>query len=108
MGTIDLDLNIKNFEKLKSEAKERGNKMYSEEEPNTFYNFEDCVLEFCEERVDGNTLIVSGSIMTPSGEDLGLVHLNVDLDFEKLIEIFQSYIKKLQKVKNVMESVKDE
>jgi len=90
MGTIDLDLNIKNFEKLKEEARKRANKMYSGEESDTYYNFEDCVLEYSEERVEGNTLTVSGSMMMmPNGEDLGTVHLNVDLDFEKLIEIFQ-------------------
>ncbi len=108
MSNIDLTLNIKDFEKLKSKAKEEANERYHGDEPNQSYSFADCDLELSEEEVDGNVLKVSGSIITPDGESLGFINLETQLDFEKLIEIFQSYIKKLNKVKTVMESVKDE
>jgi len=70
--------------------------------------WEDLWLDYSEELVEGDILKISGGMKTQNDEDLGFFTLRVPLDFEKLIEIFQSYIKKLQKVKNVMESVKDE
>ncbi len=105
---MDLNIDIKNFERLKEKSKEDFNKEYSNDEKDSVYMFEDLWLDYSEEIVEGNTLKVSGTMKTQEDENIGFFTMKVPLDFDKLIEIFQSYIKKLQKVKNVMESVKDE
>ncbi len=105
---IDLNIQIKEFEKLKKQAQKRFNDNYSNDIQDSVYQFEDLWLDHLEEEVEGNTLKVSGNVKTQDDEDLGWITLRVPLDLEKLIEIFQSYIKKLNKVKTVMESVKDE
>ena len=70
--------------------------------------WDDLWLDYSEEVIEGDTLKISGTMKTQDNKDLGFFNLKVPLDFEKLIDIFQGYIKKLQKVKNVMESIKDE
>ncbi len=105
---MDLSIQIKEFEKQKGEARKRFNKEYPNDEKDSVYMWEDLWLDYSEEVIDDNMLKISGSMKTQDDKDLGFFTLKVPLDFEKLIEIFQSYIKKLQKVKNVMESVKDE
>ncbi|KKK59038.1 hypothetical protein LCGC14_3038390 [marine sediment metagenome] len=106
--SMDLTLNVKEFEEQKEEAKKRFNDSFSTEDPDKHYAWEDLWLDYSEEIVEGNTLKISGTMKTQDDEELGFFNLNVPLDFDKLIEIFQSYIKKLNKVKTVMESVKDE
>lgn len=108
MTEIDLTLNIKEFESEKAGAKNEANVRYKGEDPNRYYSFEDCNLDNVEEEIEGNDLKISGTLMSPTGQELGFLYLKTKLDLDKLIEIFQSYIKKLNKVKTVMESVKDE
>lgn len=105
---MDLNIDVKEFEKQKKQANEDFRKAYSSEDNSETYMFEDLEFESWEEEVEnGNILKISGSFLS-NGEQLGYTTLRVPLDFGKLIDIFQGYIKKLQKVKNVMESVKDE
>jgi hypothetical protein len=106
--TLDLNIQIDEFEKQKKQAQKRFNETYKSDDQDSVYLWEDLILDTAEESVDGNDLKISGNMKTSKGEDLGWITLVVPLDFEKLIEIFQSYIKKLNKVKSVMESVKDE
>ena len=105
---LDLSIQIKEFEKQKKEAQDRFNKQYPNDEKDSIYAWDDLWLDYSEEVVEGNILKISGGMKTQDDKDLGFFTLRVPLDFEKLIGIFQSYIKKLQKVKNVLESVKDE
>jgi len=106
--SMDLNIQIKEFEKQKKEAQQRFNEAYKNDEQNSVYMWEDLWLDYSEEIIEGNTLKISGTMKTQDDEDLGFFTMKVPLDFDKLIEIFQSYIKKLNKVKTVMESVKDE
>ena len=105
---MDLHIQIGEFEKQKKEAMKKFNQEYPSDEKDSVYMWEDLWLDYSEEIIEGNILKISGGMKTQDNKDLGFFTLSVPLDFEKLIEIFQSYIKKLQKVKNVMESVKDE
>jgi len=105
---MDLNIQIKEFEKQKKEAQKRFNEEYPNDEKDSVYMWEDLWLDYSEEIIEGNILKVAGTMKTQNNEDLGFFNLRIPLDFEKLIDVFQSYIKKLQKVKNVMESVKDE
>ena len=106
--SMDLNIQIKEFEKQKEQARKDFNKEYPNDEKDSVYMWEDLWLDYSEEVIEGNTLKISGGMKTPDNKDIGYFNMRVPLDFDKLIEIFQSYIKKLQKVKNVMESVKDE
>jgi len=105
---MDLNIQIKEFEKQKKEAQKIFNEEYPNDEKDSVYMWEDLWLDYSEEIIEGNILKVAGTMKTQNNEDLGFFNLRIPLDFEKLIDVFQSYIKKLQKVKNVMESVKDE
>ncbi len=106
--SMDLNIQVSEFEKQKKDAQKRFNKEYPNDKENSVYMWEDLWLDYSEEVVEDNMLKISGTMKTQNDEDLGFFNLKVPLDFEKLIEIFQSYIKKLNKVKTVMESVKDE
>lgn len=106
--SVDLNIYVKEFEKQKEEAKKRFNEEYANDEKDSIYMWNDLWLDYSEEVVEGNILKISGTMKTQDDKDIGFVNINVPLDFDKLIDIFQSYIKKLNKVKTVMESVKDE
>ena len=106
--SMDLHIQIKEFEKQKVQSQKDFNKEYPNDEKDSVYMWEDLWLDYSEELIEGNTLKLGGTIMTQDDKNLGYFTLRVPLDFEKIIEIFQGYIKKLQKVKNVMESIKDE
>ena len=106
--SIDLSIQIEEFEKQKKEAQKRFNEEYTNDEQNSVYMWEDLWLDYSEEEVEGNTLKISGSLMTQDDKCLGNINLRVPLNFDKLIDIFQGYIKKLNKVKTVMETVKEE
>ena len=106
--SMDLNIQIEEFEKLKKEAKENFNKNYPNDDKDSVYQFEDLWLDYSEEVIEGNKLKISGGMKTQDDEEIGFFNLEVPLDFDKLIDIFQSYIKKLQKVKTVMEATKEE
>lgn len=108
MSTVDLTLNIKEFEAQKQEAKKRFNENYSGEKPNEHYEWDDLKLGYIEEELEGNELKISGTMKTKDDKEIGFVTIHCPLDLDKLVEIFQSYIKKLNKVKTVMECVKEE
>ena len=106
--SMDLNIQVKEFEKLKKEAQKKFNNEYPNDDKDSVYMFDDLWLDYSEEIVEGNMLKISGSMKTQDDKDIGFFNIKVPLDFDKLIEIFQSYIKKLNKVKTVMETVKEE
>ena len=106
--SMDLNIQIDEFEKQKKEAQKLFNEKYPGDEKDSVYMFEDLWLDYSEEIVEGNKLKISGTMKTQDDKDIGFFNLEVPLDFDKLIDIFQSYIKKLQKVKTVMEATKEE
>jgi hypothetical protein len=106
--SMDLNIQRDEFEKQKKQAQKRFNEEYKNDEPDSVYMWEDLWLDYSEEVIEGDTLKISGTMKTQDDEDLGFFTLRIPLDFEKLIEIFQGYIKKLNKVKTVMETIKDE
>ncbi len=105
---MDVSIKIREFEKQKEKAQKRFNEEYPNDKKDSVYMWEDLWLDYSEEVIEDNILKVSGTMKTQDDKDLGFFTLRVPLDFEKLIDIFQGYIKKLNKVKTVMESVKDE
>lgn len=105
---VDLQLDVKEFEKQKDSAKKRFNEEYTNDEENSTMMWDGLILDSYEDTVEGNTLKINGGLLDDDGNNLGSINIAVPLDFEKLIDIFQGYIKKLNKVKTVMESVKEE
>ena len=106
--SMDFNIYIKEFEKQKKAAQNKFNEEFSNDEKDSVYMFDDLWLDYSEEIVEGSTLKVSGGMKTQDNKDIGFFTMNIPLDFDKLIEIFQGYIKKLNKVKTVMETIKDE
>ncbi len=106
--SMDLNIQVEKFEELKEQAKKDFNEQYPNDDKDSVYMFEDLWLDYSEEVVEDSMLKVHGTMKTQDDEDIGFFTMKVPLDFDKLIEIFQSYIKKLNKVKTVMESVKEE
>jgi len=106
--SIELNLDVKEFEKQKNSAKKRFNEEWKNDEPDSTYLWDELYLDSYEDEVDGNTLKIDGGLKDDDGNHLGSIRLDIPLDFDKLIDIFQGYIKKLNKVKTVMETVKEE
>ena len=94
--SMDLNIQVKEFEKLKKEAQKKFNEQYTNDEQDSVYMFDDLWLDYSEEIVEGNMLKISGSMKTQENKNIGFFNMKVPLDFDKLIEIFQSYIKKLK------------
>jgi len=106
--SMDLNIQVEEFEKQKKDAQEKFNEEYSNDTKDSVYMFDDLWLDYSEEVVEGDTLKISGTMKTQDDKDIGFFNMKVPLDFEKLIDIFQGYIKKLNKVKTVMETIKEE
>lgn len=96
---MDLNIQIKEFEKLKEQAKKNFNEEYTNDEKDSIYMFDNLTLDYSEEVIEGNTLKISGSMITEDDENIGFFNMKVPLDFDKLIDIFQGYIKKLGKLR---------
>ncbi len=106
--SMDLNIQVEEFEKQKKDAQKKFNDEYQNDTKDSVYMFDDLWLDYSEEVVEGDTLKISGTMKTQDDKDIGFFNMKVPLDFEKLIDIFQGYIKKLNKVKTVMETIKEE
>ena len=106
--SMDLNIQIEEFEKQKKDAQKKFNDEYPNDTKDSVYMFDDLWLDYSEEVVEGDTLKIFGTMKTQDDKDIGFFNMKVPLDFEKLIDIFQGYIKKLNKVKTVMETIKEE
>ena len=106
--SMDLNIQVEEFEKQKKDAQKKFNHEYQNDTKDSVYMFDDLWLDYSEEVVEGDTLKISGTMKTQDDKDIGFFNMKVPLDFEKLIDIFQGYIKKLNKVKTVMETIKEE
>lgn len=106
---IDLCLNIKEFEELKKAAQKNANTQYSGEDPNKYYLFGDWNFDVTSEEYVGGEIHIGGNIVEPkTKKELGYVSFNINMNLERVDEIVQFYMKKLGKVKTIMEAVKSE
>jgi len=105
---VTLQLNIKEFDELRKAAKE-GNERFSGEKPNQFLFFPNLNLDVSDEEFKDGKMDISGAIHDPeTKKELGWINFEIDMNLERVNEIVQFYMKKLGKVKTIMEAVKSE
>ncbi len=110
---VYFELNIKELEKLKKEAISEANENCDKGDEGKRMLFNDLELDsepaerFFDEKK--GTFTFSGSLKDKeSEENLGYLSFTLDMDADTLLEIIQVYMKRLGKVKTVLEAVKDE
>ena len=105
---VYLQLNIKEFEELKKKAFELANKDLHGEEPDKFLLFKNLNFDVTnEEFIDGKMNIGGQIIDFETKKELGYISFEVDMNLGRVNEIIQFYMKKLGKVKTIMEAVKN-
>jgi len=110
---VYFDLEIKQLEKLKKKAIEEANENCDEGDEGTRMLFNNLELtskpdeRYFDDKKGAFTF--SGTLKDKdSDENLGYLSFDVDMDADTLLEIIQIYMKRLGKVKTVLEAVKDE
>ena len=110
---VTLSIRTSDFDKLKAKAIEEGDKYCDDGEDGKEMNLNYLKLDSKpDERyfdIKNNKLVFSGGLVDIDTEDnVGYLSLDLDLDAETLLELVSMYIKKLSKLKTVLEVVKDE
>ncbi len=108
---VYLELETKDFERKKKEAIKRANENAPNDEPNNNMLWENLKVETTEQKFDleSQTLDFSGSLIDTNDDEkhLGFISLKLDLDLETVLEIINLYMKRLGKLKTVLEATKD-
>ena len=110
---VYFELNIEELEKLKKKAIAEADENCDKGDEGKRMLFNNLTLESSpsERYFDKKkaTFTFSGNLQDKdSEENLGYLSFDVDMDADTLLEIIQVYMKKLGKVKTVLEAVKDE
>ena len=106
---VYLQLNIKEFEELKAKAKKKANEDFHGEDTNQYLLFKGLNLDVTNEEFKEGKIDISGSITDPeTKKELGYIGFTIDMNLERVLEILQFYMKKLGKLKTVLEATKDE
>ena len=103
---VTLQLNVKEFESLKQKAIEKGNKV--NEEDNMTMDFNGLNFDVDNEEFIDGKIKICGSLKDPeTKKDLGWMDVNVDLSLDRVLDLINFYMKKLGKLKTVLEATKD-
>lgn len=94
---IYLHLNGEEFERTKKRANEKSKE---DDSASKDYNFETMNLEPDTTEFENGILKASGS------NDLGYFDMEIDLDLDTVVDIIDFYMKKLGKIKTVLEATK--
>ncbi len=106
--SVSLQLNIKEFEELRKKALEVANKKEFNEEKNLLLDFDNLNFEVdTEEFNDGKIILIGSIIDAETKKVLGWLDVNVDLTLDRVLELVNYYMKKLGKLKTVLEATKD-
>lgn len=105
MTEIYLKLDRENLEKTKEQAKKRDQENLGDE--SNGYLYEDLHLddETIESNHDGSFQIY-GDLTTSEHKNLGYLDVNFRPDMDLVIELIEFYMKKLGKLKTIMEATK--
>lgn len=111
--SVSIELNTSNFDKIKSKAIKAGDEYCDEGEDGKSMLLNNLRLDSeSDERylnIKENKFVFSGSLVDiDTEENVGYLSFDLDLDAETLLELINIYMKKLGKVKTVLEAVKDE
>ena len=102
-----LDINVESFEKDKQQAKEDFNAEYPNDEVDSTYHFPDLEFDCYEDEFKDGYLTLSGNLKNPKTDnDLGHVSIKMKMDSERTIQVIEAYMKKLGKLKTVLEATK--
>ena len=100
-----LEIEPELFESIKEKSREDFKKEYSEDDTNSYW-FPDLEFECSEDEWKDGFLTLSGN-MKKSGKRLGYVSIKMKMDTDRILEIISDYMKRLGKVKTVLEATKD-
>lgn len=105
---VNLELNVKEFDKLKQKALDLSNSDESIEEKDSLIFFRNLKFDVGDESIKDGRLEISGSLIDKeSGLVLGWVGFDVDLTLDTVAEITSAHMKKLGKLKTVLEATKE-
>lgn len=105
--SVTLQLNVEEFEGLKKKALDVGNEI--NEEKNLTMDFNNLNFEVDTEEFKDGKIILAGSIIdSETKKVLGWLDIDVNLTLDRVLELVQYYMKKLGKLKTVLEATKDE
>ena len=103
---VTLQLNVKEFESLKKKAIDKGNEVNDEDNMTMDFNGLNFDVD-SEEFIEGK-IKISGLLKdSESKENLGWMDINVDLSLDRVLDLVNFYMKKLGKLKTVLEATKD-
>ena len=110
---VTISIRTSDFDKLKKKAIKSGDEYCDDGEEGKEMNLNYLKLDSkSDERyfdVKSNSFVFSGSLVDiDTEENLGYLSMDVKLDSEMLLDIISMYIKRLSKVKTVIEAIKDE
>ncbi len=100
-----LEIEPELFESIKKKSQEDF-KRENPNDDNESYWFPDLEFDCIEDEWKDGVLTLSGS-MEKSGKRLGYVSIKMKMDTERILEIISDYMKRLGKVKTVLEATKD-
>lgn len=110
---IYFELDVGKFEKIKPEAIKKADEDCEKGDEGKKLLLDNLKLESKpSERffdIEKNVFTFSGSLLNKDDDEIiGYMSLDLAMDTNTLLDLIQMYIKKLQRVKTVMESVKEE
>lgn len=107
MSEIYLNINTETLKKLESFGKEAAEETYGTDESKTSLLFENCEFVNPETSVDKETgeVGISGSFNC-NGKELGYLNVDIRLDMDDVIALIECYMKRLGKLKTILEAVK--
>ena len=104
---VYVQLNIKEFEELKKTSKEEANKDFSSEEPNQYYLFKNLNFDVTNEEYIKGKIAIGGTLYdSKTKKNLGYISFDVDMNLERVSGLLNAYLKKLGKLKTVLEATK--
>ncbi len=104
---VYMQLNIKEFEELKKVAKETANGDFHSEKLNQYYLFKDINFDVTNEEYIKGKIAVGGSLIdSKTKKNLGYISFDIEMSLDRVSELLNLYLKKLGKLKTVLEATK--
>lgn len=102
-----MELDIENFEAEKIKSSKDYEKEFSGEEKGKTYWFPNLDFSCEEDEFKEGFLTLSGSIESPETKKrLGYISIKIKMDSDRVLEVINDYMKRLGKLKTVIEAVK--
>lgn len=103
---VTLQLNVKEFDSLKQKAIEKGNE--SNEEDNLTMDFNGLNFDVTDEEFNEGKIKICGTLKdSETKKDLGWLDIDMELSLDRVLDLVNFYMKKLGKLKTVLEATKD-